>query len=167
MKLIRPEVRAALFRWRETLIGLAALGIGLRLVITSFGAVFLIGCGLVLAGAALIVAGIQRARFRSGSGGAGVVDIDERQIIYFGPFGGGAVAVDDLVEIGVDGSRSWLVRDRAGTHLLIPMNAEGAEALFDAFSALPGLSGAQLVEAARSAPREYTLVWAKPQGRLH
>ncbi|MBT8424277.1 MAG: hypothetical protein KJO67_04825 [Silicimonas sp.] len=167
MSLIRPEVRAGLFRWREVLVGALALGLGLRLVATSFGAVFLIGCGLALAGAALIVAGVQRARFRSGGGGAGVVDIDERQITYFGPFGGGAVAVDDLIEIGVDPSRSWLVRDSAGTHLLIPMNAEGAEALFDAFSALPGLPGARLVEAARSAPREYTIVWAKPQGRLH
>ena len=167
MSFLRPEARAALLRWREVLVGAASLAIGLRLAATSFGAVFIIGCAFALAGAALILAGIQRARFRSGGGGAGVVDLVERRITYFGPFGGGAVAVDDLVEIGVDPSRSWLIRDANGTHLMIPMNAEGADALFDAFAAVPGLTPARLVEAVRSTPRQYTTIWAKPQGRLH
>lgn len=167
MTFIRPEVRDALIRWREALAGVVLAALGMRLILTSFGALFLIGCGLFVAGLALVFAGVQRARFRSTGAGAGVVDIDERQIIYFGPYGGGAVAVDELVEIGVDPSRAWLLRDASGTHLMIPMNAEGADNLFDAFSALPGLGGARLVEAARSSPREYTLVWAKPQGHLH
>lgn len=167
MSFIRPEVQSTILRWREVLVGAVTLAIGLRLALNSFGALFLIGCGLALAGGALIVAGIQRARFRTGGGGSGVVDIDERRITYFGPYGGGAVAVDDLIEIGVDPSRSWLMRDAQGTHLMIPMNAEGADALFDAFSAVPGLTPARLVEAARSTPRRYTTIWAKPQGRLH
>ena len=167
MSFVRPEVRDGLYRWREVLVGAAALALGLRLASNAFGAVFLIGCGLALAGAALIAAGIQRARFRAGGGGMGIVDIDERQITYLGPYGGGALAVDDLVEIGVDPSRAWLIRDRNGTHLMIPMNAEGADALFDAFSAVPGLSSAQLVDAARSHPRQYTIVWERAQGRLH
>ena len=167
MNFIRPEVRDTLLRWREVLVGLAALALGLRFLLTSFGALFLIGAGLSLAGAALILAGIQRARFRSGGGGSGVVEIDERRITYLGPFGGGAVAVDDLVEIGVDPSRSWLVQDRGGTHLMIPMNAEGADALFDAFAAVPGMTSAKLVEAARSNPRHYTTIWAKAHGTLH
>jgi hypothetical protein len=167
MSFVRPEVRDGLMRWREVLVGAVTLGLGLRLVATSFGAIFIIGCGLAIIGAALIVAGVQRARFRSGGGGAGVVDLDERRITYFGPYGGGAVSVEDLVEIGVDPSRSWLIRDVNGTHLMIPMNAEGADALFDAFAAVPGLTPARLVEAVRSTPRQYTTIWAKPQGRLH
>ena len=167
MSFIRPEVRASLARWREVIAGGVTLALGLQLALTSYGALFLIGTALALAGAALVVAGVQRARFRSGGGGAGVVDIDERRITYFGPFGGGAVSVDDLVEIGVDPSRSWLIRDANGTHLMIPMNAEGADALFDAFAAVPGLTPARLVEAVRSTPRQYTTIWAKPQGRLH
>ena len=59
--------------------------------------------------------------------------------------------------------RAWACRH----HLMIPMNAEGADALFDAFTAVPGLTPARLVEAARSAPQRYTTIWAKPQGRLH
>lgn len=167
MSFIRPEVRASLARWREVIAGGVTLALGLQLALTSYGALFLIGTALALAGAALVVAGVQRARFRSGGGGAGVVDLDERRITYFGPFGGGAVSVDDLVEIGVDPSRSWLIRDANGTHLMIPMNAEGADALFDAFAAVPGLTPARLVEAVRSTPRQYTTIWAKPQGRLH
>ena len=167
MSFIRPEVRASLARWREVIAGGVTLALGLQLALTSYGALFLIGTALALAGTALVVAGIQRARFRSGGGGAGVVDLDERRITYFGPFGGGAVSVDDLIEIGVDPSRSWLIRDANGTHLMIPMNAEGADALFDAFAAVPGLTPARLVEAVRSTPRQYTTIWAKPQGRLH
>ena len=59
------------------------------------------------------------------------------------------------------------MRDSHGTNLMIPMNAEGADTLFDAFTAVPGLTPARLVEAARSTPQRYTTIWAKPQGRLH
>ena len=167
MTFVRDEVRDALVRWREALFGALLAAVGIRLILTTYGALFLIGCGAVVAGIALVFAGVQRARFRTGGGGAGVVDVDERRITYFGPFGGGSLAVADIVEIGVDPSRAWLLRDTHGTHLMIPMNAEGAEALFDAFSAVRGLSHARLVEAARSAPQEYTTIWRKSQMRLH
>lgn len=167
MSLVRPEVRAALYRWREALVGLAAVAVGLWWASTALGAVFLIGCALALAGTALVVAGIQRGRFRSPGGGSGVVDIDERRITYFGPFSGGSVAVDDILEVGIDPSGAWLIRASDGSQLTIPMNAEGADALFDAFSLLPGLTGASLVEARRGHPQEYTVLWAKPHRALH
>lgn len=164
---IRPEARDAIWRWREVLIGAVSACTGFWLVSTSYGFGFYAGLALALIGAALLAAGIQRARFRTGAGGSGVVDIDERQITYFGPFGGGAVALEDLVEIGVDPTRSWLMRDVYGRNLTIPMDAEGAESLFDAFSAIPGLGTGKVVDAARSTPRHYTVIWAKPQARLH
>ena len=167
MSLFRPEAKAAVFRWREAIVGLVLLGLGLRWVLDGFGAIFLIGCGLLVAGTALVFAGLQRGRFRSQGGGSGLVEVDERQITYFGPFGGGAISVEDIVELGVDPSRSWMVRDAQGTPLLIPQAAEGADALFDAFSLLPGLGGEELVEAVRSTPRQYKTVWSKPRPRLH
>ena len=167
MSFLRPEAAAAIVRWREVITGTAALGLGLWGVLTSFGALFLIGCGFVAVGTALTAAGVQRGRFRRGGGGSGVVDIDERRITYLGPFGGGGVAVEDLVELAVDPSGSWLMRDLHGQHLMIPMNAEGADALFDAFSALPGLSGARVVEASRGDVPALTVIWTKPQGRSH
>ncbi len=167
MSFIRPEARDAIWRWREVLVGALCEGAGLWLVATSYGVGFYAGLALALFGGALLAAGIQRARFRTGSGGSGVVDIDERQITYFGPFGGGAVALEDLVEIGVDPSRSWLMRDVFGRELMIPMDAEGADILFDAFAAIPSLGSGRVVEAARSTPRQYTVIWSKPQARLH
>lgn len=167
MNLIRPEVRAGLLRWREALLGAGLLVLGLRLILISYGALFLIGCGLFLAGGGFLVSGVHRARFRTEGSGAGVVDIDERQITYFGPFGGGSLSIEDLVEIGVDPSRSWLLRDMSGTHLMIPMNAEGSDALFDAFAAVRGLTASRVAEAARSRPETYTVIWARPAARLH
>ena len=167
MSLLRPEVAAALYRWREALVGALFLAVGLRWALTSFGALFLIGCGFAAAGAALIAAGIQRGRFRAGGGGAGVVDVDERRITYFGPFGGGAVAVEDLNELGVDGAHNWHLTDASGQILMIPMTAEGADALFDAFTALPDLHGSDLVAAARRPAKGYTVVWSRAHSRLH
>lgn len=167
MSFVRPEAADSLWRWREVLAGCASLGIGGWLAATTYGALFLIGCGALVAGLALIAAGVQRGRFRAGGGGQGVVDVDERQITYFGPFGGGSMAVEDLVEVSLDGSGNWLLRDAKGQHLLIPIKAEGADTLFDAFTALPGLSGGRLIEAIGASPSVYTMVWAKPHGRLH
>lgn len=167
MSLLRPEAAAALYRWREALAGGVMLAAGLWLALTSFGALFLIGAGFAAFGLALIVAGIQRGRFRAGGGGAGVVEVDERRITYFGPFGGGAVAVEDLTELAVDGAHNWLLTDASGQILMIPMTAEGADALFDAFTALPGLGGSDLVAAARRPAKGCTVVWSRAHRRLH
>jgi hypothetical protein len=75
--------------------------------------------------------------------------------------------VDDIIELGIDPSRSWLVRDTEGTHLLIPHAASGSDALFDAFSALPGITGAKLVDAVQSTPASYTIIWSNPRPQLH
>ena len=167
MSLFRPEAKATLYRWREAIVGFVLAGLGLLWALNEFGALFLIGCGLLVAGTALLLAGLQRGRFRSRTGGMGLVEVDERKITYFGPFGGGAVAVAEIVELGVDPAQNWMLRDGQGTHLLIPQAAKGGDALFDAFSLLPGLTGSELIEAVRSTPRQYTILWQKPQPRLH
>lgn len=167
MNLVRPEARAALLKWREAIVGLACVGLGLRWVVNEIGALFLIGSGLLIVGSALTFAGLQRGQFRTREGGVGLVEVDERQITYFGPFDGGAVAIAEIVELGVDPAHNWLVRDGQGTHLLIPQSSRGSDALFDAFSLLPGLNGAELVEAVQSTPRQYTIIWQKQQPRLH
>jgi hypothetical protein len=54
---------------------------------------------------------------------------------------------------------------RATTLLVIPTEARGAEALFDAFTALPGLS-AQAILAARDMPQPGTTrLWIRAQDR--
>ncbi len=166
MSFIRPEAQAALMRWREFVIG---MGLDLAGLVTVFGptrANLIFGVLLMSLGTVLMFVGLQRARFRSTGGGAGVVDVDERQISYFGPAAGGVVALEDLTRIAVVPPHSWELTDIFGKSLEIPVNAEGAEALFDAFAALPGVSAARLADATRVRPVARTSVWEKPHKRL-
>lgn len=161
MSFLRPEVAATLTRWRSVLVGAAIATLGLWLALTAYGALFLIGLGLTVAGAALAVTGIQRARFRSDTDQAGVVEVDERRVTYLGPYGGGAVSLDSLRAIAVHPHPAWLLTDDDGTRLMIPFGATGADALLDTFSQLPGLSPATLVAARRAPPEATRTLWSR------
>jgi hypothetical protein len=79
-----------------------------------------------------------------------VVEVDEGQISYLGPAFGGSISTPELVELRLltaGGRRMWRLKQADGQALLIPVEAVGAERLFDAFSALPGLDTQALVEA--------------------
>jgi hypothetical protein len=140
MSLVRPGASHTLRRWREVLVagGLAALGLWWAL--TGFGLLAWLGWALLAAAAALGLAGVQRVRFRRGAGGPGVVVVDEGLIAYLGPVTGGAVALSEITALGLDPEGPYWVLSQPGQPALrIPLDAEGAEALFDAFAALPGL----------------------------
>lgn len=163
MSFVRPEARAALWRLREVLVAgaLAALGI---YWLTSRGLVAGLGAVCLLAALALAVVGVQRARFRVGSGGPGIVTVDEGQIAYFGPLTGGVVALDDVLRLGLDtrGLPAHWVIDRAGGNSLhIPVTAEGAETLFDAFAALPGLRTERMIGELRRPGGRRAVIWQR------
>lgn len=150
MNLIRPEARATLWRLREVF---AALGLGLvGLWLAVLGGFILVPLGVMIV---VLAAGFgllawRRLRFAQSGDAPGVVELDEGQISYFGPDVGGAVALRDLVElrlITAGGRRMWRLRQQDGQVLAIPVSALGAEALFDAFSALPGMDTGALVAA--------------------
>jgi chemotaxis response regulator CheB len=95
--------------------------------------------------------------------------VDERRILYMGPTHGGAIAIDELQQLSLrrmeDGSAAWVLVDGT-TLLVIPTEARGAEALFDAFTALPGLS-AHAILAARDMPQSGTTrLWNRAQNRI-
>ncbi len=169
MSFIRPEVVAQLLRWREalaavgvTILGLWALGRGL-----GRGDWLLQGVGgvLILGGAVVAWAAIQRARFRGGGQGPGLVRVTERQITYMGPIHGGAVALSRLEELALvpagGGDRHWMLHHEDGPPLAIPLSADGAEALFDAFAALPGLDTARLVAAVERGDAGKQVIWTR------
>lgn len=81
MSFIRPEASAFVDRWREVMIGVVVVALGIYWA-SGFGLLKWVGIVVILIGAALLVAGVQRARFRMGKGGPGVVQVDERQITY-------------------------------------------------------------------------------------
>ncbi len=168
---LRPEARAQLLRWREALIGGAAAAAGLWLLLTSAGLPFLFGIALAIGGAGLAVAGVQRGRFRQGGEGPGVVRVVEGSVTYFGPWGGGVAALDRLAYLELVPSPGmaglWVLIDEEGQRLEIPVDARGAEALFDLFAALPGLRTGTMLRGLQGPVRDRTLIWQRDSLRLH
>lgn len=155
--LIRPEVRAALRRWAETLVALAVAGLGLFWGLTGFGLVRWAGWVVVALGLALLWGALQRARFAMRGDargmGPGMVQVVEGEIRYFGPRGGGFAAIDTICALSLSADHGyWLVEDSDGQILAIPRAASGAEGLFDAFAGLPGLDMAHLLRVVAQPP---------------
>ena len=171
MSFLRPEAKALLLRWRETLIG-ARRG----------GARALVRADLLRRRlrprhrphprrVALAVAGVQRARFRQGTDGPGIVQIVEGRVTYFGPWSGGGASLDRLAWLELvpvrGGAGAWVLIEEDGERLEIPVDARGAERLFDVFAALPGLDTRAMLAALRPPVRERTQIWQRDRPRLH
>ena len=175
MSLIRPEVAAALRRWREVLAGLVVALIGIWLITNRFGALYLIGWGLAVGGISMVIAGARHARFPAGSGGPGIVELDERQLTYFSPDAGGAVSLDDLSKIAIRTTDQgpfvsdmfWEWTDGSGQTLAIPSDAEGSEQIFDALSALSGVDYDAIMKASGEVTHNYFVIWRKPKRQPH
>ncbi|MEM7709665.1 MAG: hypothetical protein AAF264_02710 [Pseudomonadota bacterium] len=163
--MIRPEAAATLARWRDVLIGSAALAVGITLLTTSSGLPTLFGLALLAVGALLLVTGLRRARFRTGARGPGLVRMDEGRILYMGPETGGMIALDDLEEVlldrAPDGTATWYLVPGQGTSLGIPEGADGADGLLDALAPLPGLDGGAMVRAVQSRTPGRATVWRR------
>lgn len=171
MSFIRPEVRTGLWRWREALAGLLVGGFGLWGVIGSAGVTEMLGYAFVVAGAVLTFAGIQRARFRIGSGGPGLVEVTEGQVTYFGPGDGGTIAVNDIALVELDPRArphaEWLLTENGQPPLAIPTTAEGAEALFDVFASLKGIQTERMLAELKKAPGKRVVIWQSPKPLSH
>ncbi len=167
----RPEARALLWRWRDVLIALVILLLGIWLGIRGFGIVQWLGYALICLSCMLAIAGVQRVRFRRGDDGPGVVQIVERRVGYFGPLTGGAMDLDDLIKLELDPETiptpHWVLTSAQGTHITIPVAAKGAEALFDAFSALPGMKTNAMLAALETLPDRKIVIWQQRPQLLH
>lgn len=165
MSLIRPELSATLRHWGEALgaaavvlLGAWGLWRGQGWMVQGFGALLLGG------GCAALYAAVQRARFRNPGDGPGVVRVTERRIAYLGPFHGGAVSLPTVAEIALvpdPGGHCWVIAHAEGAPLVIPTDAAGAEALFDAFTSLPGLDPALLARHAGHPPDHRVVIWSR------
>lgn len=167
MSFVRPEARAAIWRLREVLAGGGLAALGLWLVLGR-GLTVWLGYGAMIVALGLIVVGVQRARFRTGGGGPGVVAIDEGQVAYFGPLSGGVVALADMTRLTLDPGAHpahWTLESEAQPALQIPVNAEGSERLFDAFAALPGMRTERMLSQMRSAGTHPVVIWQRAQTR--
>lgn len=162
MSFIRQQARKNLLRWREAIAGGAVALFGLYWLVASYGLLRWFSIAIIALGLTLLWSGIQRARFRGGHGGLGVVLVDERQITYLAPVGGGFASIDALtrVEIGPDraGLPVWRFHS-PGEVLTIPASAEGTEALFEALAALKGVNMQAAIRASTGKPDQPVLIW--------
>ena len=160
---IRPEARATLRRFAEVILAIFAGLFGGWLLWLGGYVLFPLGL-LVLALAAIwALQALRRARFVRSVAAPGVVEVDEGQVGYLGPVFGGYLSLPELVEVKViviHGQRLWRLKQADGQALLIPVRATGAERLFDAFSALPGMDTQALVDAVEDGGSE-GLVWKR------
>jgi hypothetical protein len=156
--MIRPQAMATLHRWRE--MGFAAGTAIAGAAIAGQGGYLLgpLGAGLMLAALPLGLAAYRRLRFVQTIAAEGLIEVVEREIRYYAapnaPLGpaslGGFVSIADVIELRLlhlNHARYWRLKTQGGQALLIPVDAAGHDALFDAFAALPGLNSAALVDA--------------------
>ena len=162
--MIRPEVKELFIRWREALAGLVVLVLGAWWLGGNSQVLMLPAVALMILGLALIWIGIQRARFRGEGQGPGTVDVDEGQITYFGPLTGGAVAVREITRVTLDPGlhpMHWRLRQGGAPELLIPVNAAGADRLFDVFATLPGLRMEHALSALKTTEKHSIVIWQR------
>lgn len=157
MALIRPELSAAIWRWREVIVAVGFAIFGFWLI--WLGGYLLIPLGAIIAalGAASALMAWRRLRFAQAVHAPGLVEIVEGQIGYLGPNFGGYVGLPDLTEvrmITIQGRRLWRLKQNDGQALLIPVDAKGADRLFDAFASLPGMDMGALVAALEPEPAQ-------------
>lgn len=175
MSFIRPEARAAIWRWREVIGGAAMAVLGLSWVAGPGGILGWVGWVLVIAGFALGVVGAQRARFRTEGAGPGIVSVDEGQIAYFGPLTGGVVAAREMERLTLDPTQRpahWVLSQPGLPPLAIPVTAQGAESLFDVFATLPGMRTEHMLAQLHGGAAHPVVIWEKtplrpPHLRLH
>lgn len=171
MPFLRPEAVATLTRWREAIVACAITACGAWVFAQGGYVLPVIGTLIGAVGAGIGILALRRMRFARDVTDPGIVKVDEGQITYFGPTEGGFAGLSMLSEIALltrGGRRVWRLSQRDESPLFVPIAAEGAEALFDAFSGLPGLDSAQLLDAIESPEDMPRIVWRRrAEKRLH
>lgn len=161
---IRPEAKASLFRWREVLVGSVVVLLGINWALRAAGPLQWMGPVVCVAGLALVWLGWQRGRFRSADGGTGAVEVDEGQVTYLGPLDGGTVSLREMNRLIFDGGQypaHWQLEQRGQAPLMIPVNAAGSDALFDAFASLPGLRTDRMLAELETNTAHAVVIWQR------
>ena len=162
--MIRPEVKEALWRWRELILGIIIMALGANWYITSFGLLKFAGAVTILFGAITIFVGQQRGRFRVNGLAPGIVSLIEGQISYLGTKNRGTVAIADITGVSLithEEMRSWRLDQNAQASLIIPVTAKGGELLFDAFTELKGLNLENMVRQISRANKHSAVIWRR------
>lgn len=170
MSFVRPEITEGLTRWREVLAAGAVVALGLWFALQPGYVLPALGLLLGVVGLGWGAVALRRLQFRQPGEAPGIVRVTEAQVAYMGPRIGGFVGLPDLSEIRLlsyRGRRVWKLRAASGEALHIPVEADGADALFDAFAGLPGMDMAALVDSlGTEVPTESKVVALNSADRL-
>lgn len=177
MTLIRPELRMHLRRWREAFVGFLVIALGARWSFgLSGGMLHWLGFSLLFLGGSMFWLGVRRARLFQKGDGLGVVDVTERLITYMGPEGGGSLSIESLVYVAIhtemdmtdtdcvanidlkNSNAVWKLRGDDG-QLSVPVNACGADALFDALTVLPNVDFSAALDAMSATAPNTFVIW--------
>ena len=169
MDLLRPEVKVWLYKWKEPLISTLVTLLGLRLAhygLSNHNLVLLIvGSVIVIIGICVVVVSYIRISFSKFPNGVGIIEVKEKQIIYYDPSGGLAFSAENLVSIEIIGSdtsqSTWKLSTEDKSVVNIPLNALGNEKLFDVFLTLPGIDPAELIKAVNNPNKTMQKIWTK------
>ena len=165
MAFLRSEATKSLTRWAETIAFTIGFCLFAFLTLRSTGVILPFFYGIVSAAMAIMLfVAIRRARVTGDTAvNAGYVEIDERQISYFHLGQSWSVSVNDLTSVVIDTADGihWVIRDQFGSVVRIPNNAGGNENLFDAVSALNGVSFDQITTAMASTSPAIFTIWRK------
>lgn len=165
MSFLRPAAISQVSRWFESVAFAFGLALFAFLTLRSTGVILPFFYGIVtVAMAIMLFVAIRRARVTGDTAvNAGYVEIDERQISYFHLGQSWSVSVNDLTSVVIDTADGihWVIRDQFGSVVRIPNNAGGNENLFDAVSALQGVSFDQITTAMSSTSPAIFTIWRK------
>lgn len=171
---IRPELSRLFSRWLETAIYAALTFAAFWQIMANGPSEQVWRWGLA---AAVLVIGFWFIRSAAlsaltrGDGDApGVVQIDERRVAFFGPHTGGVVSLNDIFAIEIWAADEphwryepeWVLRwSDDEPALIIPVSAQGADGLADAFTALPGFTAEKAVAALKAPEGATVTIWRR------
>lgn len=182
MSFLRPEIAASATRlfhrffthWVEAASVLVVGGLGLFSLsagIRQGGVVaVIVGIGCIVVAALAAVAFRRTAQARRDPTAAGVVEVHEGRVMFLAPGEeGGAVDVRELSRVEIVTTDAgpfapdvfWVLSQPGLPPLTIPAEAAGTGDLFDALSALPGVSWETVTQAMGSTGNARFLIWEK------
>jgi hypothetical protein len=147
---IRPEIVRAVRRWAEPILAVGGTLIALWIVGGSnlrWGWLSIIlGLVVLTSGALWTREAIRRVRFSAGAaGGAGRVFVEEHRLLYIGALGNVQIELSEITRVDIalsqPNGQSWvslMLHTPGAAPAVIPLNAEGQDALIDALCTLPG-----------------------------
>ena len=168
MSFVRDDAAKALRRYQELFVGLALILVSIWVWVNFLGVLRWIALPLAVLGLVSAWYAWRRVRVKAGNDGPGVLEVDERRLSYFGPFGGTSISLDDVIRIEIETTELgpftedmfWLFHTRTET-ARIPSSAQGGDKIFDVLSSFSGADYDAAIRASSSSKRDNFLIWQK------